>query len=155
MSIVAAPVRSPGLISVGYEGRSIDELLGMLQAHEVSVLMDVRLNAISRKPGLSKRRLEASLASVGIAYRHARALGNPQGNREPFRTGRTAVGVASFRAEMATTAGAGELRWLSEALASERVAVLCFEREHERCHRQAVVDAASEKAPGVPVLRLH
>ena len=52
-------------MSVGYEGRSVDELADALVEAGVSVLVDVRENAISRKRGLSKRALAEKLESRG------------------------------------------------------------------------------------------
>ena len=92
---------TPAVLSVGYEGRTLGDLVGLLVDHGTTLLLDVRLNAISRKPGLSKSALRAGLAGAGIGYRHARALGNPQDNREPFRSGDTARGVAVFRGLLA------------------------------------------------------
>ena len=51
---------------VGYEGRSVDELADALVEAGVSVLVDVREDAISRKRGLSKRALAEKLESRGI-----------------------------------------------------------------------------------------
>ena len=65
--------RSPQLVSVGYEGREVDDLVSHLLRESVDVLVDVRLTPISRKPGLSKRRLTEALASVGVSYVHFRA----------------------------------------------------------------------------------
>ncbi|HLL68589.1 MAG TPA: DUF488 domain-containing protein [Micromonosporaceae bacterium] len=46
-----------GLVGVGYEGRTIEELIAQLHALGVSRLVDIRLNPLSRKPGLSKTAL--------------------------------------------------------------------------------------------------
>src|SRR5437773_2633547 len=75
------------LVSLGYEGRTAEQLVSELQSESVTVLVDVRLTPLSRKPGLSKRRLAALLADAGIRYVHLGALGNPKDNREAFRTG--------------------------------------------------------------------
>jgi uncharacterized protein (DUF488 family) len=132
---------APALFSVGYEGRNLDELVTLLREHQVTVLLDVRLNAVSRKPGFSKQRLRAALEEAGIEYRHARALGNPKDNREPFHTGDTARGARRFRALLTSDQAGLELGYLAELLTSERVAVFCFERDHDRCHRQVILDA--------------
>ena len=73
------------LVSVGYEDRDFKELLGSLVERRVSVLVDVRLTPLSRKPGLSKRKLESALAEHGIRYIHLPALGNPKDNRAGYR----------------------------------------------------------------------
>ena len=149
----AARTREPALFSVGYEGRDLEELVALLRHHGVSVLVDVRLNAISRKPGFSKRRLEAALAEAGIGYRHARALGNPKDNREPFHSGDLTSGLRRFRAVLASDDAGLELGHLAELLGTERVAVLCFERDHDRCHRQ-VITAKASSGDQLAVVRL-
>jgi uncharacterized protein (DUF488 family) len=75
------------LISLGYEGRSVGDLVDDLRSQYVAILVDVRLTPLSRKPGMSKRKLAAALAEAGIDYVHLPALGNPKDNRELFRTG--------------------------------------------------------------------
>ncbi|HEX8508590.1 MAG TPA: DUF488 domain-containing protein [Propionibacteriaceae bacterium] len=69
------------LISVGYEGRDVEGLVASLTQQRVAVLVDVRLTPLSRKPGLSKKRLASTLAEHGIDYLHLPALGNPKDNR--------------------------------------------------------------------------
>lgn len=64
-----------GIFGVGYEGQSIDAFIYGLRASGTLILADVRLNAISRKRGFSKRLLEASLAEAGIGYWHVPELG--------------------------------------------------------------------------------
>ena len=65
------------LVTVGYEGRTATELVAVLAEAGVTVLADVRLTPLSRKPGLSKRKLADSLTAAGIEYLHLPALGNP------------------------------------------------------------------------------
>lgn len=89
------------LYGAGYERRDLDELLGLLQDHEVEEVVDVRLTPRSRKRGLSRTRLAAALQDVGIGYCHLPALGNPFENREGFRAGRPDA-VARYRARLAT-----------------------------------------------------
>lgn len=147
----AAPDALPVLFSVGYEGRDLDGFVGLLRENGVTVVLDVRLNAISRKPGFSKTRLTAALADAGIGYRHARALGNPKDNRESLRSADPQPGLRAFRALLSNDDAGLELGHLAELLRTERVAVLCFERNHDRCHRQVIVDQAGA---GLPLVRL-
>lgn len=141
-----------GLVSVGYEGRTADDLVVLMVESGVDVVADVRLNAISRKPGLSKRRLAELLAEAGVEYVHLKALGNPKDNREPFWTGRVAEGVQRFRDLLAAPGPAASLDELVELAATQRVAVLCFERDHDRCHRQVVTDAVADRFAGTEVV---
>ena len=142
----------PGLVSVGYEGRSASDLVALLVDAGVDVVVDVRLNAISRKPGLSKSRLSESLAQAGLGYVHLRALGNPKENREPFWTGRIAEGVRRFRDLLAAPEPAASIDELVGLASTRRVAVLCFERDHEQCHRQVVTEVVANRTAGTEVV---
>lgn len=147
------PVPGPALISVGYEGRTVDDLVQDLRRESVKVLVDVRLTPLSRKPGLSKRRLAAALDQVGIAYVHLPALGNPKDNREPFRAGDPAS-HDRFRT-LLTSDGAGQaLERIAALLDDGPVAVLCFERSQEHCHRRLVVDAVLEIKPAAQLIEI-
>lgn len=129
-----------GLVSIGYEGRTAEELLTRLVELGVSTLVDVRLTPLSRKPGLSKTRLGAACAVVGIHYVHLPSLGNPKENREPFRSGHASVGCIRFSALLAEPAAVASMDQLEALVRDARTAVLCFEREHVLCHRQVIVD---------------
>ena len=127
------------LLTVGYEGRTADELVDVLAAAEVDVLVDVRLTPLSRKPGLSKRRLAEALDAANIQYVHLSALGNPSDNREGFRRGEPSS-RDRFRALLQTAAAQRALEELRERVTDQRVALLCFERDADCCHRQLVSD---------------
>lgn len=137
--------RRDALVSIGYEGRTSEELLAAIVELRVDTLVDVRLTPLSRKPGLSKTRLGQSAEGHGVRYVHFPALGNPKDNREPFHDGRAAEGCIRFSRLLARPAAVAAMGQL-EALARDgRVAVLCFERDHDRCHRQVIVNELSER----------
>jgi transcriptional regulator with XRE-family HTH domain len=146
-----APVT--GLVSVGYEGRTLEQFVCQLLDADVAAVTDVRLTPLSRKPGFSKTRLGQALAEAGIGYRHAKALGNPKINREPFRAGRLAEAREGFRAVLTAPEAQSELGELAHAAGRERVAVLCFERDEQRCHRQVVLAAVRDRT-GLPITAL-
>lgn len=142
-----------GIVSVGYEGRSIDDFVAELVRAGVQTVADVRLNAISRKSGFSKTRLREALAAAGISYRHMRSLGNAKENREPFWDGRVDEGRRTFRAALQAPEAESSLEELSALVLDQVVAVLCFESDVEKCHRKVIIDevvAATE----VPVAAL-
>lgn len=143
----------PHLVSIGYEGRDVQSLVEELATNGVSVLVDVRLNPISRKPGLSKTKLAEALAARGIRYVHHRELGNPKENRDGFRQGSPASLNRFERILQGESAGAA-LHHVSELLDGEVVALLCFERDHSQCHRRLVADALRESTPAVDVTML-
>jgi uncharacterized protein (DUF488 family) len=146
-------VPKPTLISLGYEGRSVDELVNDLRRQSVAILVDVRLTPLSRKPGMSKRRLAAALRQVGIDYVHLPALGNPKDNREPFRAGEPAS-RRRFRALLHEEIALQALDQIGGLLEGGAVAVLCFERSHEHCHRYLVAEAVIEAKPSVELVAI-
>ncbi len=133
------------IVGAGYEGRDIATFVQDLVRSGVSLLVDVRLTPISRKPGFSKNALRQALSESGIAYEHRPALGNPKDNRAGFAGSAQelehARAVYSVRLRDARAQEA--LADLADAAARERVAVLCFEADQRRCHRDLVLDAVS------------
>jgi len=142
-----------GIVSVGYEGRTIDEFVNDLVRAGVQTVADVRLNAISRKAGFSKTRLREALATAGIDYRHMRSLGNARKNRQPFWEGRVEEGQRVFRETLQSPAAESSLGELSALVREQVVAVLCYESDVERCHRKVIIEAVAD-GPEVPVTAL-
>jgi uncharacterized protein (DUF488 family) len=141
------------LVSLGYEGRTADELVAHLQREAVSVLVDVRLTPLSRKPGLSKNRLAQALSEVGIQYVHLPALGNPIENRSAFRAGDPAS-RRHFQNLLQGDHAAEALQHVAELLDGGTVALLCFERRHDSCHRYLVAEAVRRDNPSVAIVEL-
>ncbi|GIH69790.1 DUF488 domain-containing protein [Sphaerimonospora thailandensis] len=144
MLMIEQPVRLTG---IGYEGCDLDEFIRRLRREGVSLLVDVRLNPISRKRGFSKTALKNALADAGIAYEHMRELGNPKWNRAGFGGGaadlRTARGVY---AERLLDTGALEcLDRIADSARWQVVAVMCFEADQYRCHRDLVIEGVRER----------
>ncbi len=139
-------------VSIGYQERDIAEFVALLIDNDVDILVDVRLNAISRKRGFSKTALGDALAQAGIRYRHERALGNPRENREPFRRG-----LASARKRYLSHLSNGASAVYDEIVSlacNHRVALLCFEREHAECHRSCIIDTAQDRYPSLRVVKI-
>lgn len=129
------------VLGVGYEGREIMQFVADLTAAGVDVLVDVRLTPVSRKRGFSKRALCEALTMAGIAYRHLPALGNPKPNRAGFAGPATELMAARDRyaALLDTPDAQSALDQLAARGCRERVAVMCFEADEERCHRHVVL----------------
>jgi uncharacterized protein (DUF488 family) len=145
-------VQTKTIVSVGYEQRDIDQFVELLRSEQVELLVDVRLNAISRKRGFSKTALATALGKAGIDYRHERVLGNPKPNRDPFRRGDES---ARQRYEDHLRDHAGPIcDELVELAASVRIALLCFEREHASCHRSSITAAARAEDPTISIVEL-
>jgi uncharacterized protein (DUF488 family) len=130
----------PTFVSAGYEGRDVDALVAELRAFGVTVVADVRLNAVSRKPGFSKRALRDHLERAGIAYLHLPALGNPRDNRDALRAGNAAA-HDRFRDLLRRPDARAALDELARLGQDRVVALLCYEADAGTCHRSVVLDA--------------
>lgn len=141
------------VFSVGYEGMSVEGLAERLAQSGVTTLVDVRLNAISRRPGFSRKALAAAMEAAGIAYVHERELGNPKENRAAFQSDDRTEGRARMRAILEN--GAGEaLDRVVELAETSKVAVLCVERDPAQCHRSVITEMVSERNPNVAIVPL-
>lgn len=144
---------APELFTVGYEGRDQRGLLETLQRAGVARLVDVRELPLSRRRGFSKTSLSEALGDRGIEYVHVRALGNPKPNRERYWSGDVEGGAAVYRRHVQNDSRPALVE-LADSLGDETTCLLCFERDHERCHRAVIVDLLRELRPNLPVHHL-
>ncbi|MEU9830816.1 DUF488 domain-containing protein [Streptosporangium sp. NPDC048047] len=139
--------RQTGVTGVGYEGCDLDGFIRRLHRQGVTTLIDVRLNPISRKRGFSKAALAHALADAGIAYEHMRELGNPKWNRAGFGGSPGELGAARGVYAQALTGDDAHrcLERITETARRQMVAVMCFEADEHRCHRDLVLRAVRER----------
>ena len=74
------------LVTLGYEGASVEAVIATLSAAGVGILIDVREAPISRRPEFAKRALASALAEAGIGYHHEPRLGAPKPLRDQVKT---------------------------------------------------------------------
>ncbi|MGB6222537.1 DUF488 family protein [Haloferula sp.] len=134
--------QGPGLCTIGYEGRTLEDYLNQLLVGGVTLLCDVRRNPLSRKYGFSKGTLSKSCAGVGIRYEHLPELGIASDQRRELNT--QADYDALFedyeRDSLPKQTEALEIirTWITKG---ERVALTCFEKHPHQCHRHCVAEA--------------
>jgi len=130
---------SPGLCTIGYEGRTLEGFLNALIKDEVAVLCDVRQNPMSRKYGFSKSTLQKCCKGVNIRYEHIPELGIASENRRGLRSREDydTLFDAYTRETLPSQANALTkiMNWIEKG---ERVALTCYERVPEQCHRTCV-----------------
>lgn len=130
-----------GVIGVGYAGHRLETFVRGLLASHVSLVVDVRLNAISRKQGFSKRALSAALTEAGIGYEHVPDLGNPGWNRPGFAGSGADVRAAraKFGELIAGETASACIDDIANAAARGVVAVMCVEADDRSCHRHVIL----------------
>jgi uncharacterized protein (DUF488 family) len=125
------------LYTVGYEGLTQGEFIDILNAHNITVLIDVRELPLSRKRGFSKNVLNEGLEEVGIAYLHLRPLGAPRAVRHALRdTGDWETYELEFLRHLADQRES--LDQVAAEVANARVCLMCFEEDFSVCHRSLV-----------------
>jgi len=139
--------RSPGLCTIGYEGRSLEGYLNRLLLNGATVLCDVRRNPLSRKYGFSKGTLSKSCEGIGIRYEHLPELGIATEQRRGLDTQADydALFAVYERDSLPKQHKAlNRIRgWIDSG---ERVALTCYESSPEQCHRHCVAEALEAEA---------
>ena len=144
----------PDLLTIGYEGCTIDDVLAELKAAGVKLLVDVRAVPQSRKPGFSKRQLAAGLDASGIAYVHLQGLGTPKPGRDAVRAGHPERMEPIFREHMGSDRAQAELAQAKVLARERRVCLLCFEQDPMTCHRRFVAEMIADET-AQPIMHLH
>lgn len=78
--------KTPGLVTLGYESKTLEVYLNQPRQDGVTLLCDVRRNPLSRKHGFSKSTLSHACEGVGIRYEHLPELGIPSEKRQDLET---------------------------------------------------------------------
>lgn len=128
-----------GIISIGYEKRSVDEFLNELLKEKVQVLLDVRKNPFSRKFGFSKKKLLDYCGKLGIEYRHYPELGIEGSRRKELDTYEDYQRL--FRVyEKGLDEKMEVVHDIIDLAKEKKVAMFCFERDPTYCHRNVIVE---------------
>ena len=136
-----------GIVTIGYEGRNIDQFLSILIENKVRLLIDIRKNAFSRKSGFSKNPLKSALEMRGISYLHLPELGIESAQRQNLTRNGYAELFQRYALELATKE---DLINIIRSLAQkERVVLMCFESKEADCHRGIIAQRFREEGLNV------
>lgn len=131
------------MFTFGYEGLAIDEFIQRLSDAGIRLILDVRELPLSRKKGFSKTAFRQQLAQAGIEYQHLPTLGCPKPIRDQYRgDGDWAAYTRSFLAYLTTVQS--EVRSLALQAREQRSCLVCYEADHQACHRTYVARAARQ-----------
>jgi uncharacterized protein (DUF488 family) len=131
------------LLTIGHSTRTLEAFIHLLQAHHVTLVVDVRTIPRSRhNPQFNRETLPNSLRAADIDYEHIPGLGglrhtSADSPNEAWRN-------ASFRGfadYMQTDEFAESLDSLIDRARKDRVAMMCAEAVPWRCHRSLIADA--------------
>jgi uncharacterized protein (DUF488 family) len=138
-SAKSAPKATP-LFTIGYEQAKPAAVLDELKRAKIDLLVDTRAVAASRRPGFSKRQLAASLDEAGIAYIHLQKLGTPAEGRAAAKSGDLDTLWRIYDKHIKKPEAQEALGELLDLIKSKkRVALLCYCRDPNACHRSRIV----------------
>ncbi|MDZ4347879.1 MAG: DUF488 domain-containing protein [Candidatus Binatia bacterium] len=129
--------------TIGHSTRTIENFVDLLTAHRIELLVDVRRWPMSRRhPHFNREALSVSLKENRIDYSWRQDLGgfrkaDPDSPNSAWR-------VTTFRAYayfMLSENFAKIMQELEPIATQQRLALMCAEAVHWRCHRQLLADA--------------
>lgn len=129
-------VTAPVIYTIGHSNHTAAGMINMLKLHGITRVIDVRSYPKSRYvPHFNRETLENSLAGEGIYYQYE---GDALGGR-PARETLYRDGTADY-ARMAQEEGyRTRLEELAATAAHAPTAIMCTERDPEKCHRSLLI----------------
>jgi len=136
--------RSPDaadFFTVGYEGRSTDELMSALESAGIRTLLDIRYTPLSMyRPELSKGNFQKRVERAGMHYVHCPEFGVPKEIRaKAIHSGTRGTIWEWYDAAVVERYFASNLHWFLNQ--EHPVAMMCVEHDPEECHRHRIFTA--------------
>ncbi|QWR78844.1 DUF488 domain-containing protein [Candidatus Magnetomonas plexicatena] len=132
------------VFTLGYEGRSLEDYLNRLVKNNVQILFDVRKNAISRKYGFSKSRLEKSVNNLNIQYIHLPELGIDSSQRKSLNTQDDYDALLANYGNLILPNHLDSVEKIYRLIKiNKRIAITCFEAMFYQCHRSVIAKILS------------
>ncbi len=142
---------SSGIVTIGYEGKTIDKFLYELIKNKIGIVADVRKNAYSMKFGFQRNKLKSYLEKIGIDYIHMPELGIPSDSRKNLNSYEDYQTLfAGYRQEIETKLDC--LERIKSISKNKKVSLMCFEKDVKYCHRGVIGQRLRES--GVEVIDL-
>jgi uncharacterized protein (DUF488 family) len=131
------------VLTIGHSTHSFDEFVAILEAHEVTRIVDVRTVPKSRHvPQYNTDSLVVELPARGIEYVHLKSLGGLRHSaKDSVNTGWRNASFRGYADYMAAEAFQKGIDRLLELAADKRTAIMCAEAVPWRCHRSLIGDA--------------
>lgn len=141
----AKPSATPLLVvlTIGHSTRSLEEFIGLLQAHGVSRVVDVRTVPRSRhNPQFNKESLPGKLKKIGLGYVLLPGLGGLRhAQLDSVNGGWHNASFRGYADYMQTPEFEQGLEELIQLAKQNQIALMCAEAVPWRCHRSLIADA--------------
>jgi uncharacterized protein (DUF488 family) len=136
-------IPSPIVLTIGHSTRTLEEFVGLLQAHGATRVVDVRTMPRSwHNPQFNKASLPGSLKNAGLRYIHMPGLGGLRhAQRDSLNGGWRNASFRGYADYMQTPEFEQSLEELIQLANHDRIALMCAEAVPWRCHRSLIADA--------------
>jgi len=138
-------MRETVLSTIGYEKAAVRDFLATLSAAGIASVADVRDLPLSRRPGFSKRQLQAAVEEAGMRYVHLGSLGTPPEGREANRRREWERFWRIVEARLASPEAEAALQRVAELALAAPTCLICYEADWRICHRRRVAEILSER----------
>lgn len=130
------------LLTIGYEGISLEEYLNRLIKNDVRILVDVRCNAVSMKFGFSKKTLMFYCEKLNIEYVHIPEVGIRSEYRQNLKMQKDYFELFERYKEITLEETKDfQHRILAMLKNNQRIALTCFESDFHQCHRSHLANS--------------
>ena len=125
------------IFTIGHSNHPLEKFLGLLRAHSVEVLMDIRSHPYSRyAPHFNVQTLKAAVTGTGIQYLF---LGKELGGRPKGEGFYDADGYVLYSRVAESPLFLEGISRLETGIQQYRVAIMCSEENPVGCHRRLLV----------------
>jgi len=134
---------SPKVLTIGHSTHTLEEFIGLLQAHAATRVVDARTIPRSRhNPQFNKDSLPDSLKKAGLGYVHMPGLGGLRHAKgDSVNMGWRNASFRGYADYMQTPEFGQNVKELIRLAEHERIAIMCAEAVPWRCHRSLIADA--------------
>lgn len=131
------------IFTIGHSTRSQEDFLGLLKAHGIARLVDIRAFPASRRhPQFNREAMQQWLAEAGVEYVWEKDLGGRRGKGLPDspNKGLRNDSFRNYADYMLTREFAAAAERLVALAADRPTAIMCAEAVYFQCHRMLVSD---------------
>ena len=139
------------ILLIGYEGRGAQDFVQVLHGEGVTILIDIRRHARSRKREFAKSALRDLLETHGISYSHRPELGPPKDVLAAYRLHQDWPQFEKAYTSYIDEDAHASLTELVRLAVDETVCLMCVEADAARCHRGLLGQSLRSIDRGVPV----
>ena len=128
------------IYTIGYEGKSVDLFLNKLLMVGIQRVIDIRNNPTSRKYGFSRSSLERLTRKIGIGYMSFPELGIDSTLRSDLKNSTDFQQLLDYYDREILLEQFRTVEQVGRVLCKEASALMCFEADVHRCHRERLAE---------------